>query len=768
MRPTALFLLTIVCLATPCRPTDDDARALAVRPAAGVAPANYYRKTHALCVGVNDYAAAAIPDLSYAENDAKAVAELLRAEYGFDRVNVLLGAKATKAGLTDAVAALFEPDVVSTDDAVLIYFAGHGQTVDLPRNGGQMGYLIPQDARIDLARPDDASAYYRTCVPMQRVKEWRDQIPARHVLIVVDACYSGLLANDRAVALSKPIQDALSLEVCQILTAGARGQTAKELSTKGHGAFTWKLLEGLRTTAADSNKDGFIRASELGVYLKNTHLEGQTPQSKVMDGEGDFVLVPQEKRYPVAIVSSGGFYSVDDGGFVLAAENVTGNGFRALPFITGLPSGSVVLGEFLDVEGLSDALDLIVALKKLNHDIYRKLSEAHLDPDEGLVVYFAPGAEVIFGHGSPIAKLSQLEYYFKQHSGLKGIDRIDLREPGSPRVPPPSAPTPSAWEQELARDREREVLLTRAKAAFESLKGLESQPVKTKEEAEKRRRFWQGYLKDYGATGHRLEEARAYVKQHENWTSGPKTGDTKTLNLGGGVELTLVWIEGGSFEIGSLDGEEDRGGDEGSVQKVMVDGFWIGQTEVTQAQYEAVTGKNPSWFKGPQNPVEKVSWNDAKSFCDELSRRVKEVVRLPTEAEWEYACRAGTSTPFHTGTTISTDQANYDGDYAYDSGRKGVDREKTTRVRSFAANGWGLYDMHGNVDEWCEDRIGISGGLPSPNPLRSSSGEYRALRGGSWGDNPYNCRSAVCLRVEPDYATHRDGFRIVCVSLVAD
>ena len=246
----------------------------------------------------------------------------------------------------------------------------------------------------------------------------------------------------------------------------------------------------------------------------------------------------------------------------------------------------------------------------------------------------------------------------------------------------------------------------------------------------------------------------------------PKTGDTKAIDLGSGVKLTLVWIEGGSFMMGSPDDEEGGGGAEGPVHKVAVDGFWMGQTEVTQVQYEALMGKNPSEFKGSQNPVEKVLWHDAKSFCARLSARVEGTARLPYEAEWEYACRAGTSTPFHTGPTISANQANYDGNYTYGSGRKGVNRKKTTPAKSFSPNAWGLYDMHGNVWEWCEDWLGVHyySSSPSSNPKGASSGWSRVLRGGSWDHKPLSCRSANRGGNAPNSTVGNYGFRVVCIS----
>jgi len=168
-------------------------------------------------------------------------------------------------------------------------------------------------------------------------------------------------------------------------------------------------------------------------------------------------------------------------------------------------------------------------------------------------------------------------------------------------------------------------------------------------------------------------------------------------------------------------------------------------------------GNNPSYFKGENNPVERVSWNDAKAFCGKIG------CRLPTEAEWEYACRAGTTTPFSFGETISTDQANYDGNYTVIKGVYGVYRQKTMPVGSFQPNAWGLYDMHGNVWEWCEDVCHDSyAGAPTDGSAWTTGGLYQEwgiLRGGSWVSPPHLLRSANRDGIVPGLSYDRPGFR---------
>jgi formylglycine-generating enzyme required for sulfatase activity len=186
----------------------------------------------------------------------------------------------------------------------------------------------------------------------------------------------------------------------------------------------------------------------------------------------------------------------------------------------------------------------------------------------------------------------------------------------------------------------------------------------------------------------------------------------------------------------------------------------MGVYTVTQEQWVAVMGKNPSKFTDGKNlPVEQVSWNDCQDFIKKLREKDKRPYRLPTEAEWEYACRAGTTTPFYFGETLSTDQANYNGNYAYGNGKKGVYREKTVPVGSFQPNAWGLYDMHGNVWQWCQDSLDKYPKSDAVDPL-GTTGEARVIRGGSWIDNPLECRSAYRGGSKPAMRHSLVGFRL--------
>jgi formylglycine-generating enzyme required for sulfatase activity len=237
---------------------------------------------------------------------------------------------------------------------------------------------------------------------------------------------------------------------------------------------------------------------------------------------------------------------------------------------------------------------------------------------------------------------------------------------------------------------------------------------------------------------------------------GPVAGSPWTLRLRSNDALEMLPVAAGSFTMGSPSSEPDRGSDEAQHRVRITRPYWLGKYEVTQAQWQAVMGRAPSRVKGALRPVENVSWDDAVEFCAKLTNQERAAGRLPagyrytlpTEAEWEYACRAGTTTPFSTGNNLTTYQANYDGNYPYTWHAKGKNRKATTNVGSFPANAWGFYDMHGNVEEWCRDwyKTSPAGGddpyETSPAGGDDLYGSGRVSRGGSWFDGARYCRSA--------------------------
>jgi formylglycine-generating enzyme required for sulfatase activity len=244
------------------------------------------------------------------------------------------------------------------------------------------------------------------------------------------------------------------------------------------------------------------------------------------------------------------------------------------------------------------------------------------------------------------------------------------------------------------------------------------------------------------------------------------------------VSLDMMLIPSGTFLMGSPEDEIDRSPNESPQHSVTVPSFCIGKYPITQAQWRVVANLpqverelNPeaSSFSGDDRPVEQVSWFDAQEFCERLSNLKKREYRLPSEAEWEYACRAGTTTPFNFGETISTDLANYRGEYAYGRGTKGTFRQETTSVGTFPPNSFGLYDLHGNVLEWCLDHSHPNyEGAPTDGSAwidpHAAINAIRLLRGGSWMYYPREARSAASFQhFAPIDFNYYTSFRVVCV-----
>ncbi|MBI3851742.1 MAG: formylglycine-generating enzyme family protein [Verrucomicrobia bacterium] len=251
------------------------------------------------------------------------------------------------------------------------------------------------------------------------------------------------------------------------------------------------------------------------------------------------------------------------------------------------------------------------------------------------------------------------------------------------------------------------------------------------------------------------------------WTdpSASSTGQRfyRAVSVAAPADTNLVFIQPGTFTMGSPTNEAERGSDEVQHIVTISQGFWMGKYEVTQGDYLAVVGSNPSYFTSANGysddltrPVEKVSWNDASNYCALRTQQEQAggqiptnyVYRLPTESEWEYAARAGTTTAFYLGSGLYSGQANFDGQYEYDavlgtiSNPSGIFLGITTPVGSYAANGWGLYDMIGNVEEWCQDWYGAYPAGTAIDPQGPATGSLRGIRGGDWATRARFCRSA--------------------------
>ncbi|MBU1042488.1 MAG: formylglycine-generating enzyme family protein [Proteobacteria bacterium] len=295
-----------------------------------------------------------------------------------------------------------------------------------------------------------------------------------------------------------------------------------------------------------------------------------------------------------------------------------------------------------------------------------------------------------------------------------------------------------------------------------------------------------GLCQDAGnATADNIPQANASISaaQVQEFRSAPGEPPAGTTWTEPKTGMAFLWVPSGCFVMGSPATEPGRNLDEGPQHEVCVSGFWLGKTEVTQGQWKAVTGKNPSLIaNGDDYPVDMISWDMAKSYAAALGKKSGGSFRLPTEAEWEYAARAGTLTPYAFGETISQEQASFEKRYSLPAERAVTKRSSrksrrkavkykvrtwpnmhTNVVASFQPNAFGLYDMHGNTWEWCEDVYDAHYYARSPrvNPLNTGEGVSRVLRGGSWVTKASTLRSANRSRGWPDLHTAFYGLRLV-------
>jgi formylglycine-generating enzyme required for sulfatase activity len=241
------------------------------------------------------------------------------------------------------------------------------------------------------------------------------------------------------------------------------------------------------------------------------------------------------------------------------------------------------------------------------------------------------------------------------------------------------------------------------------------------------------------------------------------TAEQYVENLGNGIHLDMIIISAGIFQMGS---SRQHGNTEEQPQHlVTIKSFMLGKFLVTQAQWKAVIGKLPACrFKGDRLPIEQVSWDAAQKFCEQLSNNTGRNYRLPSESQWEYACRAGSATPFSFGETLTTDVANFCGEHIYRHEPQGLYRHVTTEAGAFPPNAFGLHDMHGNLWEWCQDSWmdDYSSTPRDENSYEDHKNAYRVARGGSWHEPGENCRSAARVRFLASEADDFIGFRVSC------
>ncbi len=715
----------------------------------------------ALLIGVSEYGAGFTP-LPSAVEDIDALYRVLvdseRGEFLADDIKVLKNPD--RQEMEDKIYWLFHDR--QPEDLLLLYFSGHG--IKDERNKFYLGTRITE-------KDDRGSLVPTSAVAATSLHDRIESSVSERQVIVLDACYSGAIAKGMTVKDDGKVnvEDYLGGKGRAILTSSSAVDYAFSSET-GLSIYTRYLVEGIATGAADLDGDDWISVDELHRYAAKKVKKASpamTPEFYPVQG-GYKIFLSKSRR--------------DDPKLKYEREvqkrAEAGNGEFSI-FLQG------TLLEKQREWGISPetAKEIEDRVLQPYREYQRKLAEYEYRLTKAVQ------------HHYPFSDREQKDLKeYQQQLKLRDEDivEIDRRVKPLDRIvtpvnphpdPPPKPPVQPVTSQSSVNNPPRKKPVT---------------PVPNPDRRNVLK--WLGF----GGTGVIMvfvlpQIFKPSTQKQPSLPQSSSTPSTRPLpnlstiefasvklndsgkiidrskgqaqiykqDLGNAISLTMVKIPAGEFLMGSPTTEAKRFADESPQHKVKVPEFYMGQTLVTQAQWQELMGNNPSHFTGDGKlPVEQVSWLDTQKFCQKLSQQSKRAYRLPSEAEWEYACRAGTKTPFAFGETITGELANYNSDTTYREETKVKQRGKTTPVGKFPPNPFGLYDLHGNVWEWCLDHWHQNyQGAPIDGSTwldpKSPETAVRVLRGGSWVVNPEFCRSAIRSNYFPDDRYFNIGFRVV-------
>jgi len=682
----------------------------------------------ALLIGVSEYEPELNP-LPSAVKDVEAMQQVLvNPEIGeFAEADVVVLKNPPRQAIEDAIYHLFANR--HKDDLLLFCFSGHG----LKDDKGNLYLSTPA------TRKENGKLVKPTAVAARILHENMNESKSERQVLILDCCFSGAIAQGMNVKDDGTVnlQEHLGGKGRAILTSSSSTQYSFEQEGLELSIYTRYLIEGIAKGAADLDGDGWISVDELHDY------------ASIKVQEAAPAMTPK-------------FYPVEEGYRIRLAKSPKDD-------------------------------------PKLK---YRKELETRAQKSQGKFSLFARqllnAKQTEWGISKPEAQAIEdevLQPYREYQQKLQKYEQ-ELREAIEQEYPfnPVAEADLKEYQQYLAlRDEDiaaiGERVIAPKKVEYErhlqAAEQFQPQPTKEKQEQELEppQPEQMAIASPTPITQPFDFEVVTISVKKLGWLNEKVTDEINRRrraelfaeNLGNGITLEMVAIPGGTFLMGSPEGELERMESESPQHLVTVKPFFLGKFPITQAQWEAVAGfpkvnidlkPKPSRFEGAKRPVEQVSWYEAMEFCARLSQQTGRVYRLPSEAEWEYACRASTTTPFHFGETISTDVANYAGNYTYGSGSKEIYRVQTTEVGSFPPNAFGISDMHGNVWEWCADHWHESyQGAPNDGSIWLSSDEatQRLLRGGSWCNKQRRCRSAVRFSYVSDAQSVYCGFRVAVV-----
>ncbi len=692
-------------------------------------------KNWAIVVGINQYRF--LQPLRYAKRDAETMQVFLSQTAGFDRIFLFtddspeLGGKTTEPfrnNLLRVLRQIFEKPFMTDGDNFWFFFSGHGMRHQ------EQDYLMPLDGD-----PEDVE---HTGISTHLIANYLRSCGADNAVMILDACRSEGKKSGEGIGRQTEAE-ARQTGVISIFSCSPE-QYSYEIEAIGQGAFTSALLEGLGIRGRCATVE------RLNQYLANRvpelvqqHL-GRARQIPYTIAEpldrSHLILMPQHASLAdIATLKNDAYRAQIKQDWDLAQ--------RLWIRVLAAASGQ-------DMEAI-EALQMIAVNRHVGiiPESSHRGTELTVTPTKSASDATAsPDSEQL----STPTSLDQSEIFADGLAGLEAATGVDLSRPQL--ITSEQAGKAAAYAHKMKRASEN------AKKFYKAATDVSTHSVKQTPPANSP--FLNAHNSSISLQSFSFEVVTVDAQGKE---SNRRAGQAEFFaeDLGNGITLEMVKIPGGSFSMGSPETEKERDIDESPQHTVNVPSFFIGKFAVTQAQYQAVMESNPARFKGEKRPVEKVSWNDAVEFCNKLSQQTGRTYRLPSEAEWEYACRAGTTTPFHFGETITSALANYNASYIYQSESKSEYRRQTTEVGTFPPNAFGLYDMHGNVWEWCQD-LWHDSYQEAPNDGRAWLSENKELprlvRGGSWFNNSWLCRSATRSFYVAGRRSYYVGFRVVCVA----
>ena len=702
-------------------------------------------KKIALLIGVSEYGAG-IPPLLSALNDVQAMERVLQNPNlgNFAQVERLLNPDSVAMRI--GIQKLFKN--AGKEDLLLFYFSGHGIT-----NDDNHLYLATRNTA-----KDDFEA---TAVDANFIQTQSKSCYSKRQVLILDACYSGAFANGwHTKSIGVDIKKQLGAEGRVVLTSSGATQTSFAQEGATLSLYTQYLVEGIETGAADTDNDGNIHVQELHTYAKSkvqAVKPNMTPDI-ILDKEGYNILLAYAPKNPEAEYRK-------------LVEQYAPNGeLNELAFLVLKPKRKILgitdtKAEEIETEFLEPFRRRLANLQSYKQ-AFAKAVEQKYPLDEHILNILKDYQQDVLGlRDEDVASIELEITSFKEAKYQKQLQIQKQQEEEALQL---QQQAKALSQLRLRQEAERLQRQREAEAAEQLRLQQEAERLQRQREAEAEKNKSSYQLKTFQFETAQINNNGTGIKHIT------KNAEYFTQDLGNSVFLEMVHIPGGTFLMGSPESEEGYHESQSPQHQVTVPSFFMGKYLVTQKQWRLVAAlpkvkidleSDPSRFKGDNLPVERVSWNHTQEFCARLSRNTNQTYRLPSEAEWEYACRGGTTTPFYFGETISTELANYDGNYTYGGGAKGEYRGKTTEVGKFPANPCGLYDMCGNVWEWCEDewhKNYINAPADGSAWLDKNS-ESRLLRGGSWYDSPEYCRSAYRYYYDLglDHGSHI-GFRVVC------